>query len=251
MSNGKAQTLVEEINGGQMAALMAGVAIEMPRKGDLRVVKSMIANTKRMKSILRQLVSSKDEATVVEEEALYLWHSGWPRFWRAFGFRYDHDALVLPEYRDGFGWSITTPDLAEWPMSKLLHEVCGRMFPTWQYYDDDQLDKIVSAKEPTGTHVVLVRDCVEADEKNKGKSAIMIEAENLPVITLRQRAVLEARYFFETNGHLDMSNLTICAGSRYADGSVPGVSWDDVEFSVGSVDPDGVVDYGRIREVLS
>lgn len=252
MTNGKAQkTNVGEISGGQMAALMAGVAIEMPRVGDLEVVKKMIANTKRMKPILRQLVTPKDEVALAGEQALQAWHAGWPRFWRAFGFKYDHDALVLPEYRQDFGWSIVMPDLAEWPMSKLLHGVCERMFPIWQYYDNGQLDKIVSAKEPTGAHVVLVRNCVEADEIHKNKSANMVEAEKILAITLRQRAVLEARYFFETNEHLDIANLTICAGSRYTGGSVPRAGWGGDEFGVRSVDPDLQRDHWRVREVVS
>ncbi|MFA5319553.1 MAG: hypothetical protein WC387_04315 [Candidatus Paceibacterota bacterium] len=249
MPNGKAQMQAEEISGGQMAALLAGVAIEMPRKGNLSVVKEMIAHTRKMRSVLRQLVKPKDEVALAGEEALRVWHSGWPRFWRAFGFSYDHESLALPEYRDGFGWSIVAPDRVGWPMSRLLHEVCGRMFETWQYYDDAELDGITSlSPELAGVHVVLARDRVEADEEYKNQSAKAIKEQGVSTMTPRQRAVLESRHFFETNGHLDISNVTIHAGPRDADGYVPGSRWSGGGFGVGRVDPGGAFDRWRVRE---
>jgi hypothetical protein len=207
MPNGKAPNQLEEIGGRRMAALLSAIAIEVPRKGELGVVDRMIAKTRQMRPILRQLVMSKDEVVLVGEEALQVWHAGWPRFWRAFGFVYDHESLVLPEYREKFDWSIVTPDVANWPASKLFHEVCGRMFPTWARYDDVELDKIISSKEPTGIHVVLVRGVVEADECHKSKSAEDIEKEGVQTLTLRQRIVLEGRYFFDTGGHLHYDPL--------------------------------------------
>ena len=248
LKNGKApkRVDVEEISGGQMGALFAGVAIEIPRRGDPGTVKAMIANTKKMRPILRRLVVPEDKVVLVGEKALRAWHSGWSRFWRSFGYRYDHEALILPEYRDGFGWSIVVPPMAEWSTSRLLHEVCGRMFPTWQAYDDGQLDKIVSAD----VHVVLARDTVEADEIHKNKSTKTVEAENISAITIRQREVLEARYFFETGEHLDIANTTICAGSRYADGFVPRAYWRDDEFDVSCVAPAFAYGSWRVRETV-
>lgn len=252
MLSGKAQTqAVEEISGGQMAALLAGVAVEMPRKGHLDTVKKMIANTKRMKPILWRLVMPEDKVSLTGEEALRLWHSGWPRFWRAFGFAYDHEALILPEYREGFGWSIVTPDRESWPMSRLLHEVCGRMFETWQFYDDANLNNIISSKELTNVHVMLARNRVEADEEYKNQSAKMIEEREISVMTPRQRAVLEARYFFETNGHLDINTVTIHASSRDAGGGVPHSHGLAGKFYVGLVCPDVQGDDWRVREVVS
>ena len=234
-----------------MAALLAGVAIEIPRKGNLEMVKAMISNTKKMRSTLRQLVEPKDEENITAEQALQAWHTTWPHFWRAFGFSYDHEALVLPEYREGFGWSIVTPPQADWPMSKLLHEVCERMFPTWQAYNDEDLDKITSPKEPTDTNVVLARNRIEADEEHQNQSAQTIETTSLSTMTPRQRLVLEARYFLETSGHLDTNTMTICANSRYTDGCVPYVYWDDGRFSVGLVYPDDADGLWRVREVVS
>ena len=250
MGNSKVQSL-EEISGGQMAALISGICIEIPRRGHLGLVKSMIANTKRMKPILRALVEKPNEVALRTEEALTHWHEGWPKFWRAFGFKYDHNSLFLPEYRSGFAWSVVTPDLSTWPASRLLREVCGRMFPVWSSYSDSELDKIVSAAEPTSSYVMLVRDTIEADDVHRNKSTRKIEADKIPAITLRQRTVLEARYFMETACHLDLSNATICAGSRYSDGNVPFANWIVDKFWVSYVYPDYSCDYWRVREVVS
>lgn len=247
MGNSKVQGL-EEISGGQMAALLAGCGVEMPRRGQLDRVKWMIADTKRMKPFLQSLVEEPDQVTLRAEEALARWHEGWPKFWRAFGFKYVQGSLPLPEYRSGFGWSIVTPDLDTWPESRLLREVCGRMFPVWSAYNDQDLDKIVSATEPITPHIVLVRDTIEADENYRNLSARVIETKKISAITIRQRTVLEARYFMETACHLDLSNLTICAGSRYADGFVPASNWRG-RFGVYNVSPDSARDNWRVREV--
>jgi hypothetical protein len=52
------------------------------------------------------------------------------------------------------------------------------------------------------------------------------------------------KYFDETKQHLDVKNVTLCAGSRDADGGVPDVDWGGggvklhVDwYSVGSADP--------------
>jgi len=241
------------LDAGQMMQLSSAIAQEIPRVGVVSHIQQMMsrAGRREMRNVLRLLVEPKDEVAVTDEKALLDWHVGWPRFWRAFGLKYDHESLILPEYRTGFGWSIVTPCLSEWPTSRLLHEVCGRIFSTWQFCKDGQLDKIISAQEPVGVHVVLVRDGIEADHIHQAKSATMIETAKIPAITIRQRQVIEARYFFETNQHLDISNATICAGSRYADGGVPGAFWDDDEFCVSSVLPGGAYDSWRVRETVS
>jgi len=241
------------LDAGQMMQLSSAIAQEIPRVGVVSHVQQMMSRSGRrdMRNVLRLLVEPKDEVAVMDEKALLDWHAGWPRFWRAFGLKYDHEALILPEYRTGFGWSIVTPCLSEWPTSRLLHEVCGRMFPTWQFYDDGRLDKIISAQEPVGVHVVLVRNGIEADEIHQAKSAVMIETAKIPAITIRQRQVLEARYYLETNEHLDISNTTICAGSRYAGGHVPYAYWHDVQFCVCYVYPDRASGGWRVRETVS
>jgi len=36
---------------------------------------------------------------------------------------------------------------------------------------------------------------------------------------------MELEYFKKTGEHLDIENMTLCAGSRYTDGCVPHVYW--------------------------
>lgn len=92
-------------------------------------------------------------------------------------------------------------------------------FDVYSYYDDKQLDKdFPKPKKPTTRYF---KKTVEADEENKNKSANEIENG----ITLRERLLMELDYFNETGEHLDVKNITLCAGSRYSDGDVPYVRW--------------------------
>ena len=53
-----------------------------------------------------------------------------------------------------------------------------------------------------------------------------------------ERFLLELWYFWKTGGgHLDLLNITLCAGSRGADGKVPHVYWHDDRVKVYSYDP--------------
>jgi len=51
-------------------------------------------------------------------------------------------------------------------------------------------------------------------------------------------------YFRETGKHLDIQNVTLCAGSRSAAGNVPCVDWNDGEVRVRYYDP-GLADGDR------
>ncbi len=72
-------------------------------------------------------------------------------------------------------------------------------------------------------------------------------------ITLLERLIYELLYFSETGGHLDITNWTICSGSRYSDGNVPYVNWDGKsrEFFVAWCRADVRSEYGRARGVIS
>lgn len=76
-----------------------------------------------------------------------------------------------------------------------------------------------------GSYLIGFRRTVEADEKNKGKSANILAGENHKGITLPERLVLGYGYYVTTSQHLDIENWTLCSGSRFRDGSVPDVRW--------------------------
>ncbi len=106
-------------------------------------------------------------------------------------------------------------------------DACKKQFgKAWRYEDDLNTVRDV-VKRVDGTYVVWVKANVEADSDLANVSAGEIEKRGLDTLTLRERLILELKYFDETKQHLDISNCTLCAGSRYADGGVPCVSWDD------------------------
>lgn len=110
-------------------------------------------------------------------------------------------------------------------------DACTKAFKTWRYTDDlDSVRDVVS--RPDGPYVVWVRDTVEADPDMAGKSADDIEAAGINTLTLKERLLLELKYFEETDKHLDIHNWTLCAGSRYPDGDVPSVGWSDGRLHV-------------------
>lgn len=86
----------------------------------------------------------------------------------------------------------------------------------------------------------------ESDQELKGKSANDLGEEGLKDgITVREWLIFEALWFKENGTHLDEIGWTLCAGSRYAAGSVPNACWHrgDRRAGLGGSDPslpDGV-----------
>jgi len=95
------------------------------------------------------------------------------------------------------------------------------------------------------------RNRVEADEENKNLSADAIAKQKTKDITLLERLMLELWYHWKTGGgHLDLVNVTLCAGSRRSDGKVPGVCWNNSGLDVGYCAPDLANDRIRFRSVI-
>jgi len=114
-----------------------------------------------------------------------------------------------------------------------VYEACGKQFPCYKYADD--LDQAVPTNErdpKKGSYAIWVRDTVEADEVHQNKSVDMVTKEKLATETLLERMLHELKYFAETGKHLDVSNVTLCSGSRDSDGHVPRAYWNDGKFQV-------------------
>lgn len=77
-----------------------------------------------------------------------------------------------------------------------------------------------------GSYLVLFNRNIEADEEFKNISADDFARKGHKGVTLPERLLLEILYYRETKKHLDINNWTLCSGSRYSDGHVPGVHWD-------------------------
>ena len=92
-------------------------------------------------------------------------------------------------------------------------------------YDEANLDK--NFPPPTEKTTRSFKKNVEADEEQKNKSYYDLEREGIvkDCIALRERLLMELQCFQETGDHLDIENVTLCAGSRDLGGSVPRVGW--------------------------
>ena len=115
-----------------------------------------------------------------------------------------------------------------------LYDICCERFTCWKY-TNSSLDNVVvmNTRDPRkGSYVAWFRDRVEADEELSNHSAIELEKNKIPGITLLEREVLEYDYFTRTNGHLDIDNMTSCSGSRYLCGDLPRVRWDGERFFI-------------------
>lgn len=76
-----------------------------------------------------------------------------------------------------------------------------------------------------GAYIVGFRRNVEADEEFANKSAKCLATIGHKGICLPERLMLGAGYYIATGQHLDVINITLCAGSLHCDDSVLRVYW--------------------------
>jgi len=159
--------------------------------------------------------------------------AGWERTYeKLYGKKPDFSSLVIPTRPEGFGpmrLIIVAREIVEWTDNCPLQgtqDALKKYFPCWQY--ESNLDETIptSDRDPkNGSYAVWVRDVREADEEFANKSANDLKAEGHTGITVLERQLLEADYFFEKGEHLDPENVTMCSGSRVRGGCVPHAIW--------------------------
>lgn len=153
----------------------------------------------------------------------------------------DFSSLSIPKQRKGFDRLIV---VARGLTIEQAFQQCQKHFPCWKYTDRD-LDVAVTTNDrnpKNGPYAIWVRDRIEADQD--------LEQKHIP-ITLLEWLLLELKYFLETGQHLDIQNVTLCSGSRCADGFVPGVRWDDDRLEVFWCNPVFALVGLRAREVVA
>jgi hypothetical protein len=151
--------------------------------------------------------------------------SGWEKFYRdLFGFKIDLSGLPLPGRKNSFDLLII---VAQGITPQRLYNKCTELFFCWKWTNDD-LDKIVQSERTArdGTYAVWFRRRIEADEDLRDFSAVDLQKRRIPGITLEERFLMELKYFKETGNHLDIRGITLCSGSHYVGGRIPGVHWD-------------------------
>ncbi|MBI2454139.1 MAG: hypothetical protein HYV54_01000 [Parcubacteria group bacterium] len=174
----------------------------------------------------------------------------WQNFYRKFfALDMDFSGIRIPAMRAGFDCLII---VAQGLTPNKVYDVCQQNFKCWRYTDDlDKATQGLNEREPTETYAIWVRDRIEADEEHKNKSANQIKAKGLTTETLLERELHELKVFDETDGHLDIQNVTLCTGSRVRDGGVPSADWGSGKFRVRWYSPQFANDRLRSRETVS
>lgn len=197
----------------------------------------------------------REEPVFLETESLDPFRKekrSWQKFYKSvFGIDADFSNVVIPK-RPGpvKNWWLII--VAKGMMPQRLLDKCRENFSCW-CWTNKNLDEIVESERTAkdGHYAVWVRARVEADEEFKNISADDLKKKNHTGITLEERIVLELYYFWKTNKHLDIQNVTLCSGSRCSDGGVPSVDWGDGRLDVSWDDSAFANDLLRSREAVS
>lgn len=129
----------------------------------------------------------------------------------------------LPPIRPGFNRLII---IAQGLTAQKIYDKCAEHFPCWKDTNRSLDEAVPNHDRTTQTaYAIWVRDGVEADQEWKNHSANALKERGVHGITLTERLLYELKYFRETGKHLDLKNITLCAGSRDSDGRVPYVRW--------------------------
>ena len=108
-------------------------------------------------------------------------------------------------------------------IQKLL-DLMGTKCPVYTPLCATDFNRIVDQRRNTFKgYKILVRGRVDADREYLNLSAAEITRREIQCITLLECLLFEAMYFAEREKRLDAHFNTLCAGSRFPDGSVPTV----------------------------
>lgn len=213
----KHETVQNPLTAGEIRDLHVAVLAQMPLNLDPAKVRADLKNKTALGRGLEKFFREHYAAqTLIDTIAWIDFYS------RIFGKTVDLNNLCVPSKPEYECWPIVMmPDIS----NNDAFDVCKKQFgKAWRYMDDLNTVRDI-VKRPEGPYVVWVKANVEADLDLANVSAKEIESRGLNTLTLRERLVLESKYFDETRQHLDIKNWTLCAGSRGAGGSVPAVSW--------------------------
>ena len=154
----------------------------------------------------------------------------WQKFYHKYfpNLKVDLSNLQIPEKQEGLDRLIIVP---QGLTPNLVYAVMSSHFQCWKAWDN--LDSIKSDRDSTQTYAIWVRNRQEANTELKNLSANNIKEMGLKTETLLERLLHGFKFWDETHAHLDVHNITLCAGSRDSCGDVPDVGWGGGEVRVG------------------
>jgi len=196
------------------------------------VCKLVLDGKRAAEEVCRVLQAIVDGKTLVESqptsEELF---ADWAKFYKeVFGLDLDFSGVKIPERKPGFDRLLV---IAQSMTPQRLFDKCKELFPSWKYTDKN-LDDITKSDRTAenGAYAIWVRDHIEADEENKNISADQLKDRGGCEETLEERMLHELKFFKETGKHLDVENITLCAGSRDTGGYVSLAYWRGGNFKV-------------------
>lgn len=204
----------------------SGWASDAPTPAQLKEFFAQIGKGRITKSSLQGFLRGGKVTKTVEQRK-----QEWFYFYRRhFRLELDFSSLKIPEQQPGFErLIIVVPGLT----LNQVYNVCAENFSCRHYVDD--LDKAITLNDRNpgkDSYAVWFRDRKEADEELKDLSADQLAEKKIPGITLLERLLYELKYWDETDEHLDISNWTLCTGSRDVDGHIPSVNWSSDELEM-------------------
>lgn len=168
----------------------------------------------------------QDLAKFLRREPLFVVtdiRSEWSEFYRKyFRMSMDFSDVGIPDDPGSFDRVILIP---KGLTLAVVIKAIRKCFPADVYIDNPDRDVTENIRKADCNYAIRCRDRVEADEELQNTSANQLKERGINNLTLLERLVYELKYYSETNEHLDVINVTLCAGSRHSDGHVPNVLW--------------------------
>lgn len=210
-------------------------------------------------SIAKKLKMALSEVFVTDADEYAAQRAYWENFYQThFGLVADFAEVSIPEKPVDGKWRLIfipqglTMNAAFEAYGKILvtHDTSWSM---WKYAND--LDAAITRNIRTSSvsHAIWVRDEQESDEEFRGRSTEQVDPDQLIGVTVLERLVHGMVHFMETKQHLDFNGITLCSGSRRADGGVPCVRWgpDSRQVKVNWCNRGDALQCGGVRRAVS
>lgn len=224
MCNGNVRT----ITSGQQFELAAALVKAVPQMASMpfetakRWIGDQVGLVNTLSSALMPVVATGGVAPAMVSTPSVLPDIDWSKTYKALGLKFEPGDLVVDP--DPSFWDVYVPKgLTPNKLVKVFRDLGVVMN---LYIEDlDAYFKNTKRDQKKGPYRVRFKRTVEADPDLAGKSVDDLDAAGIDGITLVERLLLELGYFLTTGQHLDVVNITLCAGSRNSGGRVPSVFW--------------------------
>jgi len=147
-------------------------------------------------------------------------------FYKIHGLKVDFAGVRIPEADDNaFPWFSCSPENFS---TERAFSGGKKLYNKWKWTDeslDDVLDLSFGRDSQKDPYIVRFHANWEADKALKNLSADIIAEKKINTATLKERILLGDFLYWKYKRHLDVKNITLCAGSRGSDRLVPYVCW--------------------------